>query len=232
MSKSTAQLLEELNRRFPVYRNATKLIRLTGPRIADCLRGEIDSAACVLGNPRSHKIVEDYYNYSPISSALSTQLSKFFIRVLSYRRPDDGTIRSLEIGGGTGGTTRWAALSLIQAGNATEYTSPDISPTLVKKAKKNFALQYPRISYSTIILDSDLQAESRGKFDIFIATNTIHAITNCTAYYQRVRKTLSGTGVMVILEELTCHIDWCDICFGLLDGWWLADGPIAPLQTA
>lgn len=231
--KSASQLLEEFGTRFPLYRNETDLIHLTGPRLADCLSGRIDSVALMFGSPRSLKIMEDYYGCSPISSTLSAQLSIFLQAVLSRRSEIQGRpVRILEVGGGTGGTTRWVASSLERAGVATEYTFTDISPTLVRKAKMRFAPQYPWMKYTTFNLESDVQPEFQGKFDIVIATNTVHATTDRTASCRRMRETLSTAGGLVILAELTCHIDWCDICFGLLDGWWLADGPIAPLQTA
>lgn len=231
-SASASQLLEEFDARFPLYRNETDLIGLTGPRLADCLSGRVDSVALMFGSPKSLKIMEDYYGCSPISSALSAQLSVFLQAVLDRRSEAGGPVRILEVGGGTGGTTRWVASSLERAGIATEYTFTDISPTLVKKAKAKFSPQYPWITYTTFNLETDVRPELRGKFDIVLATNTVHATTDRTASCRRMREALSTAGGLVILAELTCHIDWCDICFGLLDGWWLADGPIAPLQTA
>lgn len=231
-NRCASQLLEEFDIRFPLYRNETELIGLTGPRLADCLSGRIDSVALMFGSPRSLKIMEDYYGYSPISSTLSEQLSTYVVSILSRRSKDDGPVRILEVGGGTGGTTRWLAAALHMAGVVCEYTFTDISPTLVKKAKTKFAPQYPWMTYTTFNLEADVRPELRGKFDFVIATNTVHATTDRVASCLRMRETLSVAGGLVILAELTCHIDWCDICFGLLDGWWLADGPIAPLQTA
>lgn len=231
-SRSASQLLIEFDIQFPSYRNETDLIRLTGPRLADCLSGRIDSVALMFGSTRSLKIMEDYYAYSPISSTLSDQLSTYLTKILSQRSNTDDAVRILEAGGGTGGTTRWVASALSKANISYEYTFTDVSPTLVKKAKAKFASQHPDISYTTFNLENDVKPEFEGRFDIVIATNTVHATKDRTASCRRMREALSPAGGLVILAELTCHIDWCDICFGLLDGWWLADGPIAPLQTA
>lgn len=230
--QSASQLLDDFDTLFPSFRNETELIRLTGPRLADCLSGRMDSVALMFGSARSLKTMADYYGYSPISSTLSAQLSIFLMSILKNRKNDNEPVRVLEIGGGTGGTTRWVAAALQEAGIACEYTFTDISPTLAKKAKAKFAPQYPWITFTTFNLETEVRPEFRGKYDVVLATNTVHATTDRVSSCRRMLDSLSAAGGLVILAELTCHIDWCDICFGLLDGWWLADGPIAPLQTA
>ncbi|POS72644.1 polyketide synthase [Diaporthe helianthi] len=230
--RSASQLLDDFDTFSPSFRNETELIRLTGPRLADCLSGRMDSVALMFGSSKSLKTMADYYGYSPISSTLSAQLSVFLTSILKDRNNGNGPVRILEVGGGTGGTTRWVAAALQEAGIACEYTFTDISPTLAKKAKAKFAPQYPWITFTPFNLETEVRPEFRGKYDIVLATNTVHATTNRISSCRRMSESLKSVGGLVILAELTCHIDWCDICFGLLDGWWLADGPIAPLQTA
>lgn len=231
-TRPASQLLEEFDARFPTYRNETRLIGLTGPRLADCLSGRVDSVSLMFGSPAALKIMEEYYGCSPISSAVIEQLTMFVKSLLGRRKFSDHPVRILEVGGGTGGTTRWLASALEKAHIPSLYTFTDISPSLVRKAKTKFAPQFPWMTFSTLDLEADVRPEFRGGFDIAIATNTVHATADRVASCHRLRETLTPAGGLVILAELTCHIDWCDICFGLLDGWWLADGPIAPLQTA
>ncbi|KAH8697261.1 hypothetical protein BGW36DRAFT_296668 [Talaromyces proteolyticus] len=231
-NRPASQLLQAFDARFPVFSNETKLMGLTGPRLAECLSGKVDSVSVMFGSPASLKIMEDYYGSSPISSTLTDQLSEFLTNLVrsgnSHRRP----VRILEAGGGTGGTTRWLAKALADAGIATDYMFTDIAPSLVKKAKSRFQVKYPFMEFTTFNLEDDIRPELRGQFDIVVATNTVHATTDRTASVRRMCEALTPAGGLVVLAELTCHINWCDICFGLLDGWWLADGPIAPLQTA
>lgn len=231
-TRPASQLLEEFDARFPHYRNETKLIGLTGPRLADCLSGKVDSVSLMFGSPAALKIMEEYYSCSPISSAVIEQLTMFVKALLSRRDTSDHLVRILEVGGGTGGTTRWLASALEKACIPSRYTFTDISPSLVRKAKTKFSPQFPWMEFATLDLEADVRPEFRGGFDIVLATNTVHATADTVASCRRLRETLTPAGGLVILAELTCHIDWCDICFGLLDGWWLADGPIAPLQTA
>lgn len=231
-TQPASELLEEFDARFPNYHNETKLIGLTGPRLADCLSGKIDSVSLMFGSATALKIMEEYYSCSPISSAVIEQLTMYVKTLLSRRKTSDHPVRILEVGGGTGGTTRWLASALDKAGIPARYTFTDISPSLVRKAKTKFSPQYPWMEFATLDLEADVRPEFRESFDIVIATNTVHATADKVASCRRLRETLTPAGGLVILAELTCHIDWCDICFGLLDGWWLGDGPIAPLQTA
>jgi acyl carrier protein/SAM-dependent methyltransferase len=232
--RPASQLLEEFGHKFTFFHDETRLIGLTGPQLANCLSGKTDSVALMFGNSNALKIMEDYYGNSPISATLTEQLCVFLTTLLlqdpivGSRRP----VRILEVGGGTGGTTKHLAEALEKAGISTEYTFTDISSSLVKKAKGKLERKYPWISYATLNLEDEVRPDLLGQFDIALATNTVHATTDRIASCRRLRETLKHGGGLLVLAELTCHIDWCDICFGLLDGWWLADGPIAPLQTA
>ncbi|KAK7957013.1 BcPKS16- polyketide synthase [Apiospora aurea] len=206
-TRSASELLREFSTRFPAYVHETTLIELTGPQLANCLSGKTDSVSLMFGNPTSLQIMENYY--------------------AAARRP----VRILEVGGGTGGTTRYLVEALAKAGIATDYTFTDISPSLVKNAKNKFS-HLPWIRYSTLNLESEIRPEFLGRFDLVVATNVVHATKDRTASCRRICSTLTSAGGLFVLAETTSKIDWCDICFGLLDGWWFADGPIAPLQTA
>lgn len=227
-----SQLLEEFDARFPVYHSETRLLGLTGPRLADCLSGKIDPVSLMFGSPTALSIMEEYYSGSPISTAVIEQLIIFARSLLSRRQISDHPVRILEVGGGTGGTTRWLAPALVEAAISSLYTFTDISPSLVKKAKTKFAPQFPWMTFATLDLEADVLQEFQGGFDIIVATNTVHAVADRVAATRRLSEMLTPAGGLIILTELTSHIDWCDICFGLLDGWWVADGPMAPLQTA
>jgi SAM-dependent methyltransferase len=183
----------------PSFRNQTELIRLTGPRLAaHCLSGRMDSVALMFRSSKSLKTMADYYGYSPISSTLSAQLSIFLTSILKDRNNGNGPVCILEVGGGTGGTTRWVAAALQEAGIACEYTFTDISPTLAKKAKAKLAPQYPWITFTTFNLETEVRPEFRGKYDIILATNTVHATTNRISSCRRMSESLTSVGGLVI----------------------------------
>jgi SAM-dependent methyltransferase len=186
----------------------------------------------MFGNPASLKIMENYYSQSPMLSTMTEQLVIFLMVLFkgaanSRARP----MRILEVGAGTGGTTRRLAEAFVSAGIAVQYVFTDISPGLVSKAKGKFK-HYPWIEYATLDLEKEVPAKFRNQFDVVIGTNCVHATTDRTASCRRLRDTLTAGGVLV-LSEVTRVIDWYDVAFGLLDGWWVAEGRTAyPLQPA
>lgn len=228
--RPSAQLVQDLETRFPMYEHETNLIRLTGPKLADCLSGNMDPISIMFGNSASLKIMENFYGKSPMMSTLTEQLVIFLTTLLrspGLTRP----VRILEVGAGTGGTTKRLAEALKSAGIQATYTFTDISPSLVSKAKNKFK-QYPWFEYSIFNVEKDVPDTFKNRFDIVVSANCVHATTDRTASCRRLREVLTPEG-FIVLSEVTHVIDWYDICFGLLDGWWLAEGRTAyPLQPA
>ncbi|KAF7923671.1 hypothetical protein EAE99_006930 [Botrytis elliptica] len=229
-TRPSSQLVEIFRSKFPAYEHETNLISLTGPKLADCLSGTMDPVSIMFGSPASLKIMENFYAQSPMMSTLTEQLV-IFITTLTRGFQAARPLRILEVGAGTGGTTKRLAKALDSSGIPVEYTFTDISSTLVAKAKNKF-LQYPWIKFATFNLEKEVSSEFRNRFDIVISANCVHATTNRTMSCRRLREVLVPNG-FIVLSEVTRVIDWYDICFGLLDGWWLAEGNTAyPLQPA
>ena len=101
----------------------------------------------------------------------------------------------------------------------------------MKGAKSKFA-KYPWMEFQALNLETDMPASLRDTFDIVIGTNCVHATKNKTKTVGRLKTILNAQG-FIVLSEVTQLVDWYDIVFGLLDGWWLAnDGSTYPLQPA
>ncbi|KAF7896114.1 hypothetical protein EAF00_006129 [Botryotinia globosa] len=229
-TRPSSQLVERFRRKFQAYEHETNLISLTGPKLADCLSGTVDPVSIMFGSPSSLKIMENFYAQSPMMSTLTEQLV-IFITTLTRGFQAARSLRILEVGAGTGGTTKRLAKALDSSGISVEYTFTDISSSLVAKAKNKFQ-RYTWIKFATFNLEKEVSSEFRNRFDIIISANCVHATTNRTMSCRRLREALVPNG-FIVLSEVTRIIDWYDICFGLLDGWWLAEGNTAyPLQPA
>ncbi|KAH7320277.1 BcPKS16, polyketide synthase [Stachybotrys elegans] len=227
--ESAESLQADFEARFPDYQPEANLIGLTGPKLADCLSGKVDAVAVMFGTLESLKIMEGFYSQSPMMATLTEQLCIYLELMLESHK--DRPARILEVGAGTGGTTGRLIEVLRSSGIAVEYTFTDISSSLVAKAKNKFK-QYPWMQYATFNLEKEVPSELRAKFDIVVSANCVHATTNRTASCRRLGELLAPGG-FIVLSEVTCLIDWYDICFGLLDGWWLAENRTAyPLQPA
>ncbi len=222
------ELLRNITVDFPAYKSEVELISLTGSRLADCLIGRADSVALLFGQ-RGAALLHDYYCNSPQLAVFTDLLVEFMKCICQHT--GSGTIRILEIGGGFGGTTTRLASVLDHLDRDFVYTFSDIAPRLVNNAKKNFS-KYTWMDFQVFNVQNDPPASLRGNFDIVIGTNVVHATSDLVLSCKRIKSLLREGGFMM-LSEVTRIVDWYDIVFGLLDGWWeFTDGREYALQDA
>ncbi|RDL40047.1 Uncharacterized protein BP5553_00026 [Venustampulla echinocandica] len=232
LSPSASELHQEFINQHATYSIEAQLMAITGSNLAECLKGDADPIRLLFGTAGSGKILEEYYGHSPMLSTLTDQLVTFIMGSLGNSNgPQPAPLRVLEVGAGTGGTTARLVDRLAASGIIVEYTFTDVSSTMVSKAKKKF-VQYSWVSFEKFDLEQSVPPHMKGKFDIIIGTNCVHATSDKAATTSRIRDMLNNDGFMV-LSEVTRIIDWYDIVFGMLEGWWLADcGLSYPLQPA
>ena len=132
--------------------------------------------------------------------------------------PQGRTIRILEIGAGTGGTTASVLPGL--PADRVEYVFTDISPLFVAKAQQKFAA-YPFVRYQTLDIEQDpiAQGLTAHHFDIILAANVIHATADLRGTLDRVKQLFAPEGLLVMIE-VNQPQRWIDLTFGLTDGWW------------
>ncbi len=230
-SEVSKALHEQFVTTYPLYAGEARLMALTGPKLAGCLTGKIDPLTLMFRGAAAQKVMEEYYVASPMLSTLTEQLVTFIRTVATSSRStsSETPLRILEVGAGFGGTTTRLAEVLESAGIPVTYKFTDISPSLIKAAKTKFA-KYPWMEYQILNLESDMPASLKDTYDIVIGTNCVHATTNKTKTVSRLKEIITAQGFLV-LSEVTQLVDWYDIVFGLLEGWWLAnDGSTYPLQ--
>ncbi|KAI1163974.1 BcPKS16, polyketide synthase [Nemania serpens] len=224
---SACELLDTFKLEFPDYQPDADIVSLTGPKLANCLSGR-DSPVALLFSTESQKVLEKYYANSPILAASTELLVDTVSRVVANNA--DRKVRILEVGAGFGGTTKRLAQELERHGHNVEYVFTDISPTLVSRARKAMQ-EYKWMSFKVLNIEDEPPAFLNSQFDIVIATNCIHATTDPVTALRHVRNILHSAG-LVILAEATGIIDWFDLVFGLLDGWWLRKDGSYALQPA
>jgi acyl transferase domain-containing protein/acyl carrier protein len=230
--KPSWDLDREFLQNHPRYASEAKLMKITGEKLADCLQGRQDPVAMMFGSEASSQAMEEYYQQSPMLSSSTDMLVTYVITLLrNVNTTRDHPLRILEAGAGTGGSTMKLVEALSNAGIICEYTFTDISPVLVAKAESKFA-KYPWMSFTTLNLEEEMRHDFRSRYHIVISTNCVHATRSRATSCCRLKDALAEQGIL-ILSEVTQTIDWYDICFGLLDGWWLAgNGTEYPLQPA
>ncbi|CAN9179705.1 unnamed protein product [Alternaria sp. RS040] len=209
-------ILEE----FPQHADEHKLINICGAELAALLRGQKDPLALLYGNKANRTTLENVYSASPMYITMSRLLTMFLDQSLSSFSPSlDGKFQILELGAGTGSTTKWVVEALVQRGIPFEYTFTDISSSLVSAGKRKFAKYGTTMKYATLDIEREPPMDLQGQFDIVLSTNCIHATKNLSSSLSHINKLLKPHG-FVSLVEFTTRILWFDLVFGLLDGWW------------
>ncbi len=132
--------------------------------------------------------------------------------------PQEKTVKILEIGGGTGGTTTYVLKALNT--RPVEYTFTDISTYLLHNSKQQFSA-YPFVDFRKLDIEQDPIAQHYPQhgYDMIIAANVLHATKNMTQTLQHVRSLLAPGGVLMLIEGVRKQ-RWLDLTFGLTEGWW------------
>jgi SAM-dependent methyltransferase len=153
-----------------------------------------------------HWCLARYYN--GIMAAVAEALQK---------QSDGRLLRVLEIGGGTGGTTM-SLLPVLNSGE-TEYWFTDVSETFFDRQDRGLA-DFPFVRYHRFDLDQDPapQGLPLGQFDVVVAANALHAAKDLGKAIDRVRALLAPGGLL-LLYEVTTHLDWFEMSIALIEGW-------------
>ncbi|KAL2838941.1 hypothetical protein BJX68DRAFT_279537 [Aspergillus pseudodeflectus] len=151
-----------------------------------------------------------------------------FLSLLAHRKPN---VRILEIGGGTGATTRRVLDALRAASTYDErmyysYTWTDLSPGFVAAAKRTFA-GVPGMEFAVLDIERDPLGQGQGQgfeagsFDLVIACNVLHATTSLHTSLTNIRPLLHPEGRLFIQElSPATNARWINYIMGVLPGWW------------
>lgn len=205
------------------------LLRAIGPHMASCLKGDEDALQILFGDRSNKKWLDELYRDWPMlvtaTHLLRNFLSQCFTDSLhhSSNETSKGPFRILEVGAGTGGTTRYIVDHLTAHGIPFEYYFTDISGSLVQKAKTSFK-DVEGMKFDMLNIEVDPPHGYSGAFHAIISTNCIHATRNLPLSLGNLRKMLREDGALALIEmtpTVTNSLYVMDVIFGLLEGWWL-----------
>jgi acyl transferase domain-containing protein/SAM-dependent methyltransferase/acyl carrier protein len=223
-SKRSDEILKDLLRSYPDHAFANELVYWTGSKLADVLSGKADGLKLIFGNERGRELVAGLYGESLLNKLSYQQMADFLHRLLTKVSQSElhGTLKILEMGAGTGGTTKWLVPLLAKLGVPVEYTFTDLSPSFVVMARKKFK-EYPFMKF--MVHDIEKPPADAGLLHsqhIVIASNAIHATHSLSESTKNAHKFLRPDGFLMMLE-MTETLYWVDLIFGVLEGWWLFD---------
>jgi acyl transferase domain-containing protein/acyl carrier protein len=202
------------------------LLERCGASLAAVLRGACDPLQLLFPPDPAALSAARLYRDAPVARAMNALVREAVAAALE-RLPRDRAVRILEIGGGTGATTR-ELLPLLPPERA-EYFFTDISPSFTAMAREQFSgFPFVRCEPLDIERDPATQGFEPGRCDIVVAANVLHATADLRAALRHVRSLLAPGGLLVLLEA-TGRLRTVDLIFGLTEGWWrFADHDLRP----
>ena len=208
--------VRELLLEYPQCGIELELVSRCGERLADVLTGRCEPLQLLFPENASAS-AENLYCAAPFMKTANA-LVRRTLELTLKDLPIGQTVRILEIGAGTGGTTE-QILPLLPA-DRTEYVFTDVSNSFLIAAAQKF-LSCPFIQYRLLDLERQPAAQgfAKGRFDIVIAANVLHATTDLTRTLRHVKDLLASKGLLVLVEG-TGPQQWLDLIFGMLAGWW------------
>ncbi len=196
---------------------------------ADLLRGRREATDILFPGGSTHLVDAVYAGDRAVD--FFNGLVAAAVRELAADRP----LRVLEIGAGTGATTR-RVLEALGEGQLESYHVTDISPRLVAQARETFG-RYPAARFATfdVTRDPGEAGLEEGGFDVVLAANVLHATPHLAVTLRNAKRLLRRGGAL-ILNEATAVSDFATLTFGLTDGWWAFEDswlrlPHAPLLS-
>ncbi|CCF41071.1 polyketide synthase [Colletotrichum higginsianum] len=215
--ETLAQVLND----YPTYTALNKLVAHAGNNLAEIYAGRTDGVRSIFGSPEGREYLEEIYGAAHPSKAFHKLMEDFMGRFLEAVAvpPHGSKLNLLELGAGTGGTTKWLAPLLARSGVAVEYTFTDLAHGFISQAARKFQ-EYPFMTYRTQDIEKPPPADLAGTQDVVIAVNAVHATPDMVKSLRNVRQFLRPGGFALVMEvqERLC---WADFVFGLFEGWWV-----------
>jgi malonyl CoA-acyl carrier protein transacylase len=161
-----------------------------------------------------------------------------YVDLLAHQNPG---LKILEVGGGTGGTTRRMIHALSSGGTGSlrcdRYDFTDISFAFFEKLREELALVIPQMTFGKLDAEKDIveQGYEAGSYDLVVADNVLHATHDIPTTLSHIRRALKPGGKIVLNENIRTDAWTSGFIFGLLPGWWHGAGrgrELSPLLSA
>ena len=227
-AQDTGALAAALRAQSPAYGPELTLLDRCGRRLRSVLRGECDPLDLLFPDG-STADAERLYEQSTFSRCHNEQI-RSALGAIATRKPAGRRLRVLEIGAGTGATTRYALEALPEG--AVEYVFTDASPMFLARAKEKFGHRSD-VAYEPLDIEQDPVAQGfpAGTFDVVIAANVLHATRDLRRTLAHVSTLIADAGLVMLLEGVKPEF-WVDLIFGLTPGWWkFADRDLRPAHA-
>ncbi|PLB49342.1 BcPKS20, polyketide synthase [Aspergillus steynii IBT 23096] len=206
---------------FPSYSAAHGLLALLGPHLAEYLTGKRDPIPPLFASDHGRRLLDGFYGHGPDIRAATQLLCDFLSAAIHSAGGEPFNV--LEIGAGTGGTTKHLVPLLQATGLPFTYTFTDLSVSLVARAKKADFKGVPEMEFLKLNVEEEPPQELQGRYHAVVSSNCVHATRDIRQSLRNIHKLVRPHDGCVVLLELIQQLPWYDLVWGLLDGWWLFD---------
>ncbi|NML68960.1 amino acid adenylation domain-containing protein [Chryseobacterium sp. RP-3-3] len=211
--------LADFGKTYPDFEPHTRLMNLCFAVYGDILTGK-KRATDIIFPLGSLELVEGIYNGNKQADYFNELLAGLVQTGVASTAGKKITI--LEIGAGTGGTTKCVLNKLITQKEFIDYHFTDLSKSFLFNAESLFKSDFTGFRTSILNIENDPleQGFLEGAYDIIIAANVLHATRDITHTLTQLKKLLKANGV-ILMNEIARKELFTTLTFGLLDGWWL-----------
>lgn len=215
---------------YPWLRAELALLWECARNLPKILRGEVPATQVIFPN-LSMALVEGVYSNGPLARYYNQRVADAVAQAVNAafaRNPGISKVRIVEIGAGTGGTSRVVLDRLREAdrrvAEGIEYVYTDISPAFLQHGKQHYGEANEFLAFGILDIEKpvDTHDYEEGSFDVVLASNVLHATRNLSRTLQHTKYLLKRGGLL-ILNELAQKQNFLTLTFGLLEGWWLAE---------
>lgn len=200
-----------------------KLVNMCVGNLIDILSGN-KKATDVMFSGSSVGLVEGIYKGNIVVDYFNEKVGVLVENYLKNNINKNKKMRIIEVGAGTGGTTKTVLEKIEDYSDSIEYYYTDISNRFLKYGKNNFGEKYDFLKFNILNIEEDplRQGFEANSFDIVIATNVLHATKNIDTTISGIEK-ISKSEAILVINEVVGKRNFLTVTFGLLDGWWLSE---------
>ena len=170
----------------------------------------------------SMELVEGLYRGSVVVDYFNHCVGEQIAQRVGALQAEERIITILEVGAGTGATSRVVFERLRSMNCRVRYYYTDVSKAIIQKAKQVFSDAKLDVEYRVLDLEVPFgqQGFEAASVDILFGSNVVHATSDIAKVLGHLRGLLRPGGVILLNELTKLHL-FSTLTFGLTDGWWL-----------
>ena len=224
LSEGLARLEQDMEERLvsdPVVKLSERCIAC----LLKVLQGEMTGLQALFPQGSSN-LVEKVYSENYLSVYYNERVAWTVKAIVAHfvEEHPGRKIRLLELGAGSGATTKAILKEIEPFSKNVSYTFSDITPAFVTQAKKRMKSIWPFMDFRQLNLEKspEDQGFQTADFDVIIATNVLHATSHLRGTLGHLARLLDNAGCLVV-NELTQVLDSTIVTFGLTREWWSSE---------